>query len=130
MIAGLLVAVNLMLTGGSLCTADHQDFDGYRYKEQIAHCKRNVAYSLKTYVYKMYDIDLKYRKNYTIDHFYPLSLGGDNSFSNLWPQHKSIHSGKCEGDLYRKVSSGQMTAQRARDILYDLKVLGGKCENK
>lgn len=118
-----------MLTGGSLCTPDHADFKEYRYKEQIPYCKRNVSYELKTYAYKMYDIDLKYRKNYTIDHFYPLSLGGDNSFSNLWPQHKSIHSGDCEGKLYRKVKSGNMTAQRARDILYDLKIHGDKCYN-
>ncbi len=77
-------------TPGSICTTANDDFEEYRYPERIPYCGRNVASSLKKKIYEWYGISEKERKNYTIDHLIPLSIGGDNERANLWPEHKEV----------------------------------------
>src|SRR5262245_32499514 len=75
-------------TPGELCTDSDSDFYEYRYKEEIAYCKRNVSSQLKANIYDEYEIPKDERRDYTIDHFIPLSIGGSNHQVNLWPEHK------------------------------------------
>ena len=42
------------LTPGALCTTDDPNFDGLRYPEQIAHCRRNVSRAEKNRIAAAY----------------------------------------------------------------------------
>src|SRR5690606_24877032 len=65
----------------------------------------------KAQIYEMYGVPAKERRRYTIDHFIPLSIGGNNSMENLWPEHKRIKNTRpnLEMEIYELVSSGQIT---------------------
>lgn len=79
------------LTPGSLCETP----DRYRHPEQIPYCDRNVNSFMKELVFVTYRKDAGYnlsgdRKNYKVDHYIPLCMGGSNNQDNLWPQHVSV----------------------------------------
>lgn len=111
---------DLTKTPSSLCSEEHSDFTEYRYDEEIPYCKRNVSTALKEYIYQIYKIPKKCRNLYTIDHFIPLSIGGDNSIENLWPEHKEIKADRpqLEWSVYQQLASGQITHEEAIDIIY------------
>ena len=102
-------------TPGSLCTADHEDFTEYRYSEEIPYCERNVSSGLKNQIYRDYGVPNECKGEYTIDHFYPLSLGGDNSRENLWPEPKAVKATRnnLELRLYQQLSLGKITQKVA-----------------
>lgn len=81
------------LTPGQLCTRP----DSYRYKERIPYCTRNVSKRTKVELVREYDRELGYRigkmnrRDFKIDHYIPLCMGGSNDPRNLWPQHKSVY---------------------------------------
>lgn len=80
------------MTPGEFCDRQDPDYLGDAYPEKIAKCDRDVIYATKVQVYEMYNVKKSCRVNYTIDHFIPLSIGGDNSIENLWPEHKAVKS--------------------------------------
>src|SRR4029450_8073014 len=47
---------------------------------------RKVSAKTKAKVYAAYKVPKKDRSKYTIDHLIPVSLGGNNSTKNLWPE--------------------------------------------
>lgn len=102
-------------TTGSLCTTDNADFTEYRYAEEIPYCERNVSTGLKNEIYREYGVPADCKSEYTIDHFYPLSLGGDNSRENLWPEHKAVKAirSNLEMKLYKQISAGEITQKAA-----------------
>lgn len=102
-------------TPGKLCTTSNEDFEEFRYEEQIPYCFRNVTKSKKTAVYESYSIPAKCRHRYTVDHFIPLSIGGDNSFKNLWPEHKLVKALRpnLEIDIYHQLARGEITQKEA-----------------
>jgi len=104
-------------TKGELCAVSDPDFSEYRYPEHIAYCERNVATSLKKKIYDEYGIPQSERKDYTIDHLIPLSLGGDNRRINLWPEHKAVKALRpnLEYDLYLKLRDGRISQDDAID---------------
>lgn len=104
---------------GALCDEQDKDFLEYRYAEEIPYCERNVSGRMKTLIYQDYGIDPECRYQYTIDHFYPLSLGGDNSRDNLWPEHRNIKRSRMnlENDLFKKISSGKISQREALQII-------------
>ncbi len=99
------------LTPGSLCTDQDRDFDGYRYDEQIAHCRRNVSTSLKKRVYVAYGIPAEDRAGYEVDHRISLFAGGDNSIANLWPlpDEDARRKAGVEEQLYLQLRAGDIT---------------------
>lgn len=117
------VKPNDNLTPGELCTAEDEDFVGYRYKEQLAFCERNVDHWTKTDIYNDYGVNLKYRGGYTIDHLVPLSIGGNNSVSNLWPEPKSVKRLRqnLEFEVYTAVKNGELTQAEAIQIILEAK---------
>lgn len=102
-------------TPGSLCTTSDGDFTQYRYRERIPYCERNVSVSLKKKIFKLYQVPARCESLYTIDHFYPLSLGGSNHPDNLWPEHKDVKTARqdVEFKLYQDLKNGRITQAQA-----------------
>jgi hypothetical protein len=115
---------NQEMTMGQLCDPSDSDFKEYRYSEKIPYCSRNVASSTKTQIYKDYGVPFNCRKDYTIDHFIPLSIGGSNSKSNLWPEHKKIKALRqnLEMQLYEDLRDAKLTQAQALDIVFTEKL--------
>jgi hypothetical protein len=99
------------LTPGSLCTDEHPDFDGYRYAEQVPHCRRSVSSSRKNRVYAAYGVPPEERSGYEVDHRISLALGGDNSMTNLWPllDEDARRKARLEQQLYLDLLHGEIT---------------------
>jgi hypothetical protein len=119
---------NLDTTPSSVCNTQNPDFKEFRYHEQIAYCARNVKSETKKYIYDLYEIPLHCRKHFTIDHFIPLSIGGDNSIENLWPEHKSIKAQRptLEFDVYQSLQRGMIKQQDAIATIYFEKTTFGR----
>lgn len=107
------------LTYGQLCTTRNADFKEYRYTEKIPYCERNVSRDQRNRIYDKYRIPVSCRGRYTIDHFIPLSIGGDNSDVNLWPEHKLVKATRprLEQELYESLSRGRITQKLAVEII-------------
>ena len=111
------------LTTGELCTRDNPDYTEDRYNEHIPYCTRNVETRLKNQIYDKYGIPKECRYRYTIDHFIPLSLGGDNAEANLWPEHRLVKATRqnLEEQLYNQLKRGQISQKAAVDLIYHAK---------
>lgn len=110
---------NDKMTPGEFCTRQNPDYLGDAYPEKIAKCERDVVYVTKQKVYDMYGVKQSCRVNYTIDHFIPLSLGGDNSIENLWPEHKSVKALRqnLELNLFQDLRDAKLSqAEAVRQI--------------
>lgn len=107
------------MTTGDLCNEQDRDFSGYRYKEKIAYCTRNVDFETKRRIYEAYGVPENCRKQYTIDHFYPLSMGGNNQDANLWPEHKNVKvtRAQLEQELFEELQDGKITQRKALEII-------------
>ncbi len=107
------------LTPGELCTPDDKDFDGYRYPSQIAHCRRNVSRREKIAVGASYGVSIDELHLYEIDHYIPLSIGGDNSPRNLWPLVKKVARAKSvvEALVYQAVAKGELNQDEAIEVI-------------
>ncbi len=105
------------LTPGELCDRA----DELRYPEKIAYCERHVGASLKAQVIREYDTRLGFqirtmkRDDFKIDHYIPLCMGGANSQTNLWPQHRSLFGGTdiLEQRLCELLAGGRIRQREA-----------------
>jgi hypothetical protein len=103
------------LTPGTLCTSSDPNFDGLRYEEQIAHCRRNVPSSEKNAIAAAYGIPHNEFSSYEFDHYIPLSIGGSDDITNIWPQPRDEASDKdkVEEQVYDGMKNGTMTQAEA-----------------
>ncbi len=110
-------------TTGSFCSAQDPDFQGYVYSEKMISCKRNVSAEVRERIYQEYHIPIDFRKCYTIDHLVPLTLGGNNAFENLWPEHQFVRgiNSRLEQKLYKELSSGSIKSSDAINIVLEQK---------
>lgn len=108
-------------TPGDYCSRSNPDFDETRYLERIPHCRRNVSESTKKTAYASYNVSYSDRQSYTVDHLIPLSFGGSNSIKNLWPQHKSLHTGGMEYRVFCLLRDGVITREVAVNKVLDVK---------
>ena len=77
---------------------------------------------MKREVYEKYNIPVKDRKLYVLDHLISLQLGGRDSIDNLFPQRKepSPHSrdkDRVENFLKRSVCKGDMTFGEGQEMI-------------
>lgn len=102
-------------TTGELCSQQDRDFQSRKYPEKIAVCDRNVSPEVKHRIYESYGIPRACRGHYTVDHFIPLSIGGNNDNPNLWPEHRLVKRRRLylEQDVFDAVSAGKMTQAAA-----------------
>lgn len=109
------------LTPGSLCARPDQ----LRYPERIPYCSRSVRPEAKDEVVRIYDrrlgtrIEQMGRRDFKIDHFIPLCMGGSNELDNLWPQHPSIYvmTDPIEEQLCIRLREGRMKQSDAVRII-------------
>ncbi len=114
--ASFAVKPNHALTPGKICTPTDADFYGYRYKEHIAFCTRDITVEEKQKVANQYGgIPQSQWSNYEFDHLIPLSIGGSNDSTNLWPQPiaEAKIKDKLEEQLYLQMSAGTITQAAA-----------------
>lgn len=112
-------------TPGEVC----KNPDSYRYPEKIPYCSRKVDTSTKWKVIERYNTELGYhidpkeRSSYKIDHLIPLCMGGSNTESNLWPQHKSVYAitDPLEGPACEKMAAGKLLQKRAIELIREAK---------
>jgi hypothetical protein len=83
---------------------------------------RNVSEKLKESVYNEYGITDREKGEYEIDHLIPLTLGGSNDITNLFPQPAAPKPGFHEKDtievrLNKKVCKGELTLEEAQRII-------------
>lgn len=106
-------------TPGKVCTHEDKDYQGLRYPEKIAYCKRNVSEGLKKRAYDDYQVPKEKQKDYTIDHLIPLAIGGSNDIKNLWPEHKEVKATRptLEWTVYKALESGSITQKDAIDTI-------------
>lgn len=109
---------------GSLCNRQNPDYAGDRYPEHIAYCRRNVDSGLKKALYDAYAVPEQCRSRYTIDHLIPLSIGGDNSPENLWPEHKLVKQTRpqLEQQVFEDLRDARITQQEAINRVYYAKM--------
>jgi len=112
---------NPRFTNPHFCTLGDRDFKEYRYSQRVPVCNRNVTYSLRKKIYRLYGVPKEFRKDYTIDHLVPLSLGGSNDIKNLWPQPKRQLTAPLETKLYFKVKKGSISVQEAWNTILTVK---------
>ncbi|MES2768622.1 MAG: HNH endonuclease signature motif containing protein [Bdellovibrionota bacterium] len=108
---------------GSLCNKQNPDYQTDRYAQKIPYCKRNVEWELKQELYDLYKVPEKCRGQYTIDHIIPLSIGGDNTAKNLWPEHKNIKATRLylEEEVFMAVRDNQMSQKDAIALILKTK---------
>lgn len=81
---------------------------------------RNVSTSLKKQVYREYNIPYPQPfGSYEVDHFIPLTLGGNNDIANLFPESAEPKPGFKEKDLvenylHEKVCAGEISLALAQ----------------
>lgn len=117
------VEPDFSFTPGHLCTTSDPNFDGLRYPEQIAHCRRNVTEKMKQIVAAHYGIPRSDWSNYEFDHLIPLAIGGDSSIDNIWPQPHGNPDGsqgkdRLEDQLYHEMVAGSVTQAAAVQQIY------------
>ena len=115
----------LTSTPGSLC-----EIGVKRYPENIIYCERDVDTQLKKEIIRKYDQEFGYhiqtmpRDQFKIDHFIPLSIGGSNSITNLWPQHHSVYeiTDPVEHLLGQKIAEAKVKQVEAIKLIREVKM--------
>jgi len=80
---------------------------------------RSVTSDEKAAVYQRYGVP-NVSGQHEVDHFIPLTLGGSNALTNLWPEPYEPLPGAHEKDkvedyLHQEVCSGKMTLEQAQN---------------
>ncbi len=112
---GYPLTPNPATSPGKLCSDKDREFSYYRYAAKIPYCERDVSTRFKKRIYAQYGIPENERHNYTIDHIIPLSIGGSNHASNLWPEHKDVKAMRpdIEQEVADAIAAGEITQAEA-----------------
>jgi hypothetical protein len=92
---------------------------------------RNVPSKIRRLVFQRYGITRGHWGEYEVDHFISLTLGGNNSINNLFPQPYEVYlsvNGKdtrmgarekdvVENNLHKRICRGEITEKQAQEII-------------
>jgi hypothetical protein len=118
----------------------HTDTPGATYSDlkqeelcEVGYTKsvRNVSTYTKHQVFAHYGITVGHFREYEVDHFISLELGGSNAFENLFPQPYEIYlnvngtnmrmgareKDVVETNLHKRVCNGEITLKEAQTII-------------
>lgn len=109
---------NVNLTPGAILTMD----SGFICTPGTAEKLRNVPDSLKKKVFAEYNLAYPTKKDYEVDHFIPLELGGSNDIKNLWPESASPVPGyheknKVENYLHKLLCNYTINMSTAQEMI-------------
>ena len=107
--------LNLTKTPGEICTTKDPDYSTMRYSGKVAYCNRNVTNQEKIQIGASYGIKPADFSKYEFDHLIPLSIGGNNTPKNIWPQPlgEAHEKDKAEFAAYKAISSGGVSQMEA-----------------
>lgn len=112
-------APNKTLTPGAIGSTDKAEVCDPGYPARV----RNVTEATKKKVYKNYQVDKKLCVGgCKIDHLVPLSIGGANDITNLWPHeygsdHTVFMKTRLEVRLRKEVCHGTLNIQEAQSCI-------------
>jgi hypothetical protein len=107
------------LTPGATVAIDISDMCKMGYAASV----RDVGPELRSEVFREYGLFWGHRRDYEIDHLVPLSLGGQNSIQNLWPESRVTHPWNArvkdllEDVLHREVCAGRVSLEEAQEAI-------------
>ncbi|HYX20492.1 MAG TPA: hypothetical protein VFA98_06560 [Thermoanaerobaculia bacterium] len=113
--AGIWHLPNPEWTPGKVCTHHDVTFKEMRYGGRVAACVRYVTLHEKEEIAKKYGIPREDFKKYEFDHFIPLSAGGSDDQTNIWPQPiaEAHEKDKLEIEVYNALSDGTIDQDEA-----------------
>ncbi|MCK5883696.1 MAG: hypothetical protein KAG61_08410 [Bacteriovoracaceae bacterium] len=119
-------APNAQLSPGDICTTEDPDYRA-TYGEgptSVVICTRKVEYSTKLQVIERYGLKKSNRSNYKIDHIIPLSIGGSNHITNLFPIDKNFMNiyERPEWPVYQAFRNDLISSAEARQMVYQWKM--------
>jgi len=114
-VGGIYHMPNPAWTPGRVCSEADPNFSTYRYKGHVAYCTRNVQRPEKDEIAKKYGVPKTDYSKYEFDHYIPLSAGGSDQESNIWPQPiaEARLKDKVEDAVYHGLKAGTMTQEEA-----------------
>lgn len=126
---------NRTMTPGAIMSSNITEICVTGYSDSV----RNVSNSMRDAVYTEYKLSTNQPTGaFEIDHLVPLSIGGSNDITNLWPQPAEPRPGYKEKDVlenyyHRQVCAGKMDLREAQAMMannwfqgyLDAKVAGG-----
>jgi hypothetical protein len=117
------------LTPGKLCSPTDPDFHEYRYPSHMPYCTRGVNGPEKDRVANAYGVPKSDYSLYEFDHLIPLSCGGANDDTNIWPQPiaEAWEKDKVEDKVYWGLRNGTMTQEEGLALLKDWRPSGVNC---
>jgi 5-methylcytosine-specific restriction endonuclease McrA len=78
---------------------------------------RHVTSSTRAQVSRRYGLTGNHPfPQWEVDHRVPLELGGSNTITNLWPEHRPQTKDQLENKLHDQVCAGQIKLVRAQRI--------------
>ncbi len=88
-------------------------------KRGYASTVKAVSTKIKTATYTAYGITEEEKKNYILDRFVPINLGGTNDQSNIWPQltGNSANKNKVESFLFEEMCAGRITVSQSQELV-------------
>jgi hypothetical protein len=83
---------------------------------------RQPRFNTKVDVFVSYGVSIHERNDYQVDHLVPISLGGSNDPTNLWPQLYSPTAGAAQKDMLERqlrglVCSNEIPLPEAQDAI-------------
>jgi hypothetical protein len=113
--AGTWHLPNPAWTPGKVCTPNDPTFKEWRYGGRVAVCVRYVTMGEKDEIAKAYGLPKDAYKTVEFDHYIPLSAGGSDDKTNLWPQPlgEAKEKDKIEVEVYNALSAGEIDQDEA-----------------
>lgn len=83
---------------------------------------RQPRFNAKVFAFSQYGVSIHDREDYQVDHLIPVSLGGDNTTKNLWPQPYAGTRGAHQKDVLERqlrglVCSKQLSLRQAQQAI-------------